>query len=115
MGFAVRTEITKQLEQPYGVSDRIMCLRALLSCGRFISVISVYAPTLGSNQESIMAFYQDLRNCIILISNADKILLLGDFNTRVGSDHENWNALGQHGIGKMNSNGLLLLQLCTEF
>ena len=34
---------------------------------------------------------------------------------RVGNDHENWNALGQHGIGKMNSNGLFLLQLCTEF
>ena len=115
MGFAIWTEIIKQLEQPYGVSDRIMCLRAPLSCGRFITVISVYAPTLGSNQESIMAFYQDLRNCISSIPNADKILLLGDFNARVGSHHRNWNALGQHGIGKMNSNGLLLLQLCTEF
>ena len=60
-----------------------MCLKAPLSCGCFITVISVYDPTLGSNQESIMAFYQDLRNCIILIPNADKILLLGDFNVRV--------------------------------
>ena len=94
VGFAIRTEIIKQIEQPYGVSDRIMCLRAPLSCGRFITVISVYAPTLGSNQESIMAFYQDLRNCISSIPNADKILLLGDFNARVGSDHGNWNALG---------------------
>ena len=115
VSFAIRTEIIKQLEKPYGVSDRIMRVRAPLSCGRFITIIPVYAPTLGSNQESIIAFYQYLRNCIISIPNADKILLLGDFYARVGSDHENWNTLGQHGIGKMNSNGLLLLQLCTEF
>ena len=49
-----------------------------------------------------MAFYQDLRNSINSIPNVDKILLLGDFNARVGSDHENWNALGQRGTGKMN-------------
>ena len=115
VGFAQRTEIIKQLEQPYGVSDRILCLRAPPSCGRFITVISMYAPTLGSNQESIMAFYQDLHNCISSILNTDKILLLGDFNARVRSDHGNWNALGQRGIGKMKSNGLLLLRLCTEF
>ena len=91
VGFAIRTEITKQLEHPYGVSDRIMCLRAPLFCGRFITVISVYAPTLGSNHKYIMAFYQDLRNCIISIPNANRILLLGNFNAPVGSDHENWN------------------------
>ena len=62
-----------------------------------------------------MAFYQDLRNCIISIPCADKILLFEDFNARVGSDHENWDTLGQKDIGKMNSNGLLPLQLCTEF
>ena len=81
----------KQLEHPYGVSDRIMCLRAPLFCGRFITVISVYAPTLGSNHKYIMAFYQDLRNCIISIPNANRILLLVNFNAPIGSDHENWN------------------------
>ena len=115
VGFAIRTDIAKKLEQPHGISDRIMCLRAPLSCGRFMTVISVYAPTLCSSQESIMAFYQDLRVCITSIPNADKILLLGDFNARVGSDHDTWNALGRNGIGKTNTNGLLLLQLCTEF
>ena len=115
VGFAVRTEIINQLEQPYGISDRIMCLRAPLSCGRYMTVISVYAPTLVSNQESIMAFYQDLRDCVTAIPKADKILILGDFNARVGSDHYTWDPLGRFGLGKVNDNGLLLLQLCTEF
>ena len=79
-------------------------------CGRFITVISVYVLNLGSSQESMMAFYQDLCSCIISIPNVHKILLLGDLNARVGGDRENWNALGQHGIGEMNSNARLLRQ-----
>ena len=73
----------------------------------------MYAPTLDSNQESIMAFDQDLRNCISSIPNADKIWPLGDFNARVGSNHGNWNALGQHGIGKMKSNVFYFCN-CTQ-
>ena len=67
---------SSSLSNVMDVSDRIMCLRAPVSCGRFITVTSVYAPTLGSNQRSIIS-----------IPNADKILILGDFNARVGSDH----------------------------
>ena len=115
VGFAVRTELINQLEQPHGISDRIMYLRAPLSCGRYMTVISVYAPTLVSSQESIMGFYQDLWDCVKAIPKADKILMLGDFNARVGSDHKTWDPLGRFGIGKVNDNGLLLLQLCTEF
>ena len=91
MGFAIRTEINKQLEQPYGVNDRIMCLRAPLYCGRFIITViqCILLPMTCSSQKSIIAFYQDLRNCIIWIPNADKILLLGDFIAHIGSDHEN--------------------------
>ena len=40
---------------------------------------------------------------------------MGDFNARVGRDSDTWKCLGRHGEGKMNSNGLLLLQLCEEF
>ena len=115
VGFAIRTELTNQLELPHSFNERIMCLRVPLRSDRFMTMLSVYAPTLDSSEESIMAFYQDLRTVISSIPNADKILLLGDFNARVGCDHETWDALGKFGLGKMNSNGLHLLQLCTEF
>ena len=42
--------------------------------------------------------------------------MLGDFNARVGSDNKEWKGvLGNHGVGKTNSNGLLLLSTCTEY
>ena len=43
----------------------------------------------------------------------EDLYLLGDFNARVGGNHEVWpTCLGHHGIGKMNENGQRLLELC---
>lgn len=45
----------------------------------------------------------------------DKLLLMGDFNVRVGKDHQFWHRIvGNQGIGSCNANGLLLLGLCAE-
>ena len=40
---------------------------------------------------------------------------MGDFNARVGRGYSTWvSVLGKHGIGNANSNGNLLLSLCSE-
>ena len=41
-------------------------------------------------------------------------MLFGDFKVRVGRQHDTWDALGWYGIGKVNNNCLLLLDLCSE-
>ena len=42
-----------------------------------------------------------------------ELLLISDFNTRVGSDHQAWpSCLGHHGSGKMNKMDRLL-ELCS--
>ena len=114
VGFAIKSDLVENLERPAGITDCTMELRVPLPCGRFLSVLSVYDSTLQAIEEVNLAFYGALREAITKISVEEKLIILGDFNARVGKDWETWNSLGRHGIGKINSNGLRLLELCSE-
>ena len=58
----------------------------------------------------------DLSSVLSSVPADDKIILLGDFNACVGCDYGRWKGvLDKHGVGRMNSNGLLLLRKYTEF
>nr|VZI45490.1 unnamed protein product [Spirometra erinaceieuropaei] len=60
-------------------------------------------------------FCEDLHALLATVSKADKLIDLGDFNARVGTDHTAWRGmLGPHGLGGSNDNGLLLLRTCAE-
>ena len=92
-----------------------MTVRVLLTSHNYLTIISAYAPTMCDTIEAKEKFYDDLNNVIKSVSPKDKLLLLGDFNARVGSDHEAWaGILGHHGIGTENSNGTLLLTHCAS-
>nr|VZI44712.1 unnamed protein product [Spirometra erinaceieuropaei] len=49
------------------------------------------------------------------LSKADKLIVLGDFNARVGTGRTAWSeVLGPHGLRGSNDNGLLFLRTCAE-
>ena len=114
IGFAVKNTLIDIIEQPVGLNDRIMTLRIPLVGGRYLTIISVYAPTLSSSEEVVTSFYQALRTVVTGIPKNESVVILGDFNARIGSNSDTWKPIGPYGIGNVNSNGLLLLQLCTE-
>ena len=60
-------------------------------------------------------FYEELNSPVSSIPKFDKLIILGDFNARVGADYHVWSGvIGKHGIGKCNSNGLHLLRSCAS-
>ena len=90
-------------------------LRLPLSGKRHATFVSAYAPTMTNADEVKDNFYDDLDPVISAIPRTDKLILLGDFNARVGTDHQTWEGvIGTEGVGTCNSNGLLLLKNCAE-
>ena len=56
------------------------------------------------------SFYAELGQVMSSIPRHDKILLIRDFNARVGKDANLWGGvIGREGIGKCNSNGQISL------
>nr|VZH93444.1 unnamed protein product [Spirometra erinaceieuropaei] len=115
--FAIRNDIVGRLPcLPQGINDRLMSLRLpLRRGGKFATITSAYAPTMTNPDAVRDKFYEDLHALLATVSKADKLIVLGDFNARVGTDHTAWRGvLGPHGLRGSNDNGLLLLRTCAE-
>ena len=112
----IRTSIASKLENlPTGHSDRIISMRLPLRNQQYATLFSVYSPTLLADPAVKDKFYSDLRSLVQSSPADDKVIILGDFNARVGRDSEAWKgALGKHGVGNCNDSGRLLLEFCTE-
>nr|VZI18897.1 unnamed protein product [Spirometra erinaceieuropaei] len=110
--FAIRNDIVGRLPcLPQGINDRRMSLRLLLRGGKFATIISVYAPSVTSPDDARNKFYEDLHALLATAPKADKLVVLDDFNARVGSDHDaRRGVLGPHGLGGSNADGLLLFK-----
>ena len=91
VGFAIKNSLISHLsELPVGINERLMTIRLILAGGQKATVVSAYAPTLDSQDEAKEAFYADLDNILTQVPKEDKLILLGDFNARVGRNHDLW-------------------------
>ncbi|XP_068674690.1 craniofacial development protein 2-like [Montipora foliosa] len=101
------------IKKRLGINERLVTLQVPLKYGRSLTLISVYAPTMTNSNDIKDKFYEDLDATISSVPKPNKLLVLGDFNARVGHDHTTClNIIGHHGIGSCNSNSVLLLKTC---
>ena len=116
VGFAVMTALLQSAKESLiTIDERLMTLQLQLAKNRFATFVSVYSPTLDSPDYVNDRFYDTLYSSLRRILQDDKVILLGDFNARVGRYNDIWHeVIGHHGVGNMNSSGLRLLSLCSE-
>ena len=108
LGFDTKSHLVSKLSRlPKGIKDRLKTLGLPLSCKRHATTVRAYAPTMTKADVVIDTFYEDLEPLISATPWTDKLILLGDFNARVGTDHQTWEGvIGTE--GNCNSNDLLL-------
>ena len=78
---------------------------------RSIAVIQAYAPT--SNAEEAERFYKDLQDLLELTPKKDVLFIIGDWNTKVGSQ-ETPEVTGKFDLGIQNEAGQRLIEFCQE-
>ena len=81
-----------------------------------ITLIQIYAPTKIADEEETEKFYSDLQNVIDKINRQDFIIIMGDFNAKVGAERtaEERYFIGPHSLGTRNEAGDRLITFCSE-
>ena len=69
-----------------------------------ITVIQVYAPTSNAEEAEVEWFYEDLQDCVELTPQKDVLVIIGDWNAKVGSQ-ETPNITGNFGFGVQKKAG----------
>ena len=74
-----------------------------------ITVIQVYAPTSNAEEAEVEWFYEDLQYRLELTPPKDVLFIIGDWNTKVGSQ-EIPGITGKFGLGVQNEAGQRLIE-----
>ena len=78
-----------------------------------IMVIQVYDPTSNAEEAEVEQFYEDLQDLLELTPKKDVLLIIGDWNAKVGSQ-ETPAVTGKFGRGVENEVGQRLIDLPRE-
>ncbi|XP_064113441.1 craniofacial development protein 2-like [Macrobrachium nipponense] len=113
VAIALSKKAEKMLEHYEYIDERIVTCRLR---GKYanITVIQVYASTEESGEDEKDEFYEKLTGVIQRVRRHDMLLLMGDFNAKVGRKYDGFQGTtGKFGIGARNDDGRRLLELCS--
>ena len=111
----LRGKLTNALMGYNPISDRILRVR-LKGTAQNITSIQVYAPTSALPEEERENFYNILQTEIDNTNKSDQLLVMGDFNSKVGRivDSNEKGVVGNFGLGEINDFGERLVEFAME-
>ncbi|XP_068082197.1 craniofacial development protein 2-like [Anabrus simplex] len=115
LGLFIRNTIARNIVSVRNVNERVVCLD-LADEGTRARIGSVYSPCEGADEDEVDKFFEALSDIVVRFNSKDRIVLMGDFNARVGNSTEGYERV----IGKCeedmeaNGNGKRLLDFCAS-
>ncbi|GFO43740.1 UDP-glucuronosyltransferase 2a1-like [Plakobranchus ocellatus] len=89
--------VSKAIKGHWALSDRVFLVK-IAGKPVDLNIIQVYAPTANSNDEDLDKFYNDLDTAKTQCKSQDPLIIMGDFNAKVGTDKVD-DIVGKHGRG----------------
>ena len=113
VGLLIHQKFETNIKDIKYVSDRLLQVTLNLHDKKPTHFISVYAPDITKPQEERENFYTDLQNTLDKIPIPDEVIILGDFNARIGNEVI---AGIKHRFNEetLNENGETLIHFCAQ-
>ena len=116
VGFYLSKRAMGAVEEFEAISSRIAKLRLDTKWFK-VTIVSAYAPTEISDDQEKDNWYDQLQSVLDRIPGHDMLLLLGDFNAKVGREVNTFQpAIGIHSLHALsNDNGMRLATLAIQY
>ena len=114
VGFLINKDIVGSVMGCRPVSERLITIRLRASPFN-ITIIQVYAPTTSHDDDEIEELYDQLQSLVDETPKKDILIVLGDWNAKVGEDaHADWqDVCGPYCNKESNDRGLRLLEFAA--
>ncbi|XP_067004962.2 craniofacial development protein 2-like [Anabrus simplex] len=115
VGLFIRNTIARNIVSVRHLNERMMWVDLIVG-GIRTQIVSVYSPCEGAVEDEVDKFYESLSDIVVRVNSKDRIVLMGDFNARVGNRTEGYERVtGKCGeYMEPNRNGKRLLVFCTS-
>lgn len=110
----IETETTESMTNYLQTSERLVGASFKMVEGS-LDVLQVYAPDTSYSDDEYQRFLDEIQYWLDRVKRNSKIILMGDFNAKIGSEaNEVWpEAVGKYGLGEKNGRGEMLMQFCA--
>lgn len=111
VGLWLHKDIASSLISYEPINSRLISV-SIQALPHNMTIIQVYAPTTVDPEEERTKFYDDLQLAINKASKRSILMVIGDYNAKIGEGPSMLPTIGQFGLGDRNEAGDTLVEFC---